>query len=58
MERGQEVLVEDLKKLLKEAEDGEFGEFSNKKYPTPKLTLADELYNLRMNVINGKYDAV
>ena len=56
METGQQALINDLKELLAEAEAGEFGDFTNKKYPAPKMALAEKLHELRQNVINGKYD--
>lgn len=56
MEKGQENLVADLKELLAEAEAGEFGDFTNNKYPAPKIALAEKFKELRDNVINGKYD--
>lgn len=55
-EKGQELLVQELKELLHEAEAGEFGDFTNSKYATPKIVLAEKLHNIRENVINGKYD--
>jgi len=56
MENGEKILVQDLKELLAEAEAGEFGDFTNNKYPAPKMALAEKFYELRQNVINGKYD--
>lgn len=56
LEKGQQALVQDLKALLAEAEAGEFGDFSNEKYAAPKMELGQKLYDLRQNVINGKYD--
>lgn len=56
LEKGQQILVDDLKALLSEAEDGEFGDFSNEKYAAPKMALAEKFLELRRNVINGKYD--
>lgn len=56
MENGQKVLVKDLENLLEEAKTGEFGDFTNKKYPAPKIALAEKFNQLRENVINGKYD--
>jgi len=49
-------LVEDLEKLLSEAKAGEFGDFTNEKYPAPKMALAEQLLQLRQNIINGRYD--
>lgn len=56
LEAGQQILVTDLEILLEEAKDGEFGDFSNRKYAAPKVALAARLHELRENVINGKYD--
>jgi len=56
LEKGTIILINDLKELLEEAEAGEFGDFTNNKYPAPKMALAEKLYCLRQNVINGKYD--
>lgn len=56
LEKGQKILVDDLKALLVEAEAGEFGDFTNQKYGAPKMALAEKLHELRQNVINGKYD--
>ena len=56
IEKGQEILAIDLRELLQEVENGEFGDFTNDKYPTPKITLAQKFHELRQNVINGKYD--
>jgi len=50
------LLVEDLEKLLAEAKAGEFGDFTNEKYPAPKMALAEQLLQLRQNVIDGRYD--
>ena len=56
LEKGQRVLVNDLKELLLDAEAGQFGDFSNDKYPAPKLELMAQLQTLRDNVMKGKYD--
>lgn len=56
LEKGQQVLVTDLKEFLVEAEAGEFGDFSNKKYAAPKMALAEKLHELNQNVKSGKYD--
>lgn len=56
LEKGCKILVQDLKDLLIEAERGEFGDFTNNKYPAPKMALAEILNTLRENVMSGKYD--
>lgn len=56
MEKGQQILIEDLKNLLAEAEAGEFGDFTNNKYATPKMVLRAKLLELAENVMHGKYD--
>ena len=56
IEKGQEVLIKDLEELLAEVKVGEFGDFTNKKYPAPKVALREKLLELSENVIKGKYD--
>lgn len=56
MEKGQEILIKDLEELLAEAKAGEFGDFSNEKYATPKITLRNKLLALAENVVKGNYD--
>ena len=56
MTKGQQNLIEDLEKLLKETKMGKFVDFTNHKYPAPKKTLASKLFKLRDNVIYGRYD--
>ena len=55
-EDGIKILITDLELLLKEAKEGEFGDFTNNKYPAPKMALAERLLELRNNVISGRYD--
>lgn len=52
----QDLLIKDLKELLAEVEAGEFGDFTNQKYPAPKVALAEKFEGLRQNVIDGRYD--
>jgi len=54
--RRSKKIKQDLENLLEEVNAGEFGDFSNHKYPAPKIALADKLLQLRTNVIDGKYD--
>lgn len=56
LEPGQINLIGDIKELLAEAEAGEFGDFTNEKYPTPKVELRNRLLKLADNVVNGEYD--
>lgn len=56
LDEGSQKLVADLEALLQEAKDGEFGDFTNNKYPAPKMALAGKFLTFRENVINGKYD--
>ncbi len=56
MEQGTQLLITDLEVLLQEAKDGEFGDFTNNKYPAPKSALHSKLTELADNVIKGKYD--
>lgn len=56
MEKGQEILVSDLEALLAEAKAGEFGDFTNTKYDTPKMVLRARLLDMAQAVVDGKYD--
>jgi hypothetical protein len=56
LEEGTKKLIQDLENLLAEAQAGEFGDFTNEKYPAPKTALAEKCRQLRQNVLNGKYD--
>ena len=53
---GQECLIKDLEEILADAKAGQFGKFTNDRYPAPKLELAAQLLEMRDNVIKGKYD--
>lgn len=53
---GQQALHDDVSALLFEIKQGEFGDFTNEKYPAPKVALARKFEELRQNVISGKYD--
>ena len=55
-DKGHERLIEDLKELLKEAENYEFHDFKNTKYATPKVTLHVKLLTIDKKVQNGNYD--
>lgn len=55
-EPGQEVLVSDLKELLAEAEAGEFGDFTNKRYAAPKMQLRAKFLAMAEDVVSGRYD--
>ena len=56
LEKGQQILIADLEELLNEAKTGEFSDFSNEKYATPKVSLRMKFDELGKNVISGKYD--
>lgn len=55
-DEGHLNLLKDIKELLYEAESGEFHDFANEKYAMPKVELSNRLHQIRMNVIEGKYD--
>lgn len=57
LDKGQERLLAHLKAFIAEVEQGEFGDFTNEKYPDPKSVLAGVFQAFRENVINGEYDA-
>lgn len=54
--KGHRALLDDLMSLVFEAVRGEFHDFLNTKYPTPKITLRNKLHILADNVVQGKYD--
>jgi len=56
MENGKEKLVNDISGLLTEAQNGEFGDFTNTKYDSPKSELVNQLMFLIKNTQNGLYD--
>ena len=56
LENGTLVLIKDLEDLIVEAKNGEFGDFTNEKYPAPKVALRNKLSEMADNVIHGKYD--
>ena len=43
-------LRQDVGDLLSEVEKGEFGDFTNNKYPTPKMALVEKLDEIRKKV--------
>lgn len=56
LEEGQKILLKDLRSLVLETEAGEFGDFTNNKYLSPKTALVEKLEALKQNVIEGRYD--
>jgi len=56
MPDGKKNLIEDLEYILEEAKRGEFGDFTNNKYPAPKIALRERLGDLSDNVVRGRYD--
>lgn len=55
-DQGHLNLINDLDALVLEAIRGEFHDFANQKYAMPKVELSNRLHQIRMNVIEGKYD--
>ena len=41
LEKGTTTLIKDLESLIEEAKNREFGDFTNQKYPAPKIALAE-----------------
>lgn len=56
LEPGQVSLIEDLENLLVEVRAGEFGDFTNEKYPLPKVELRKKFLEMADRVANGEYD--
>ena len=55
-DKGHDALVEDLKDLLKKAEDFQYHDFKNTEHPTPKMALQSQLMTMAREVVDGKYD--
>lgn len=53
---GHVKLMNDLDALVLDAAKGEFHDFANQKYAMPKVELSNRLHQIRMNVVEGKYD--
>ncbi len=53
---GHMALLEDIRKLLSEAESMEFHDFCNRKYATPKVELRNQLLKIADQVVEGRYD--
>ena len=51
-----ELLVAHLEAIKDDAVKGEFGDFTNNKYPAPKMELVAQLENIIKNTKNGLYD--
>ena len=56
LEKGQQVLINDLIELLSEVKAGEFGDFASQKYTMPKMAIITRFEEFVKNVKNGKYD--
>lgn len=57
LDKGQKILEQELQNLLVAVQEGDFGDFTNEKWHTPKVILAEIFASMRQNVIDGKYDA-
>lgn len=53
---GHDKLMQDIADLGYEAQNYEFHDFKNKKYPTPKVELRSRLLAMADAVVEGKYD--
>jgi len=53
---GHLTLIHTLKSLLKEAEEFEFHDFKNTKYPFPKMELHARLSAIMAHVVEGSFD--
>ena len=56
VDQGHENLMKDLSELFGEAIEGEFGDFTNSKYETPKVALIKRLGVLSSLAQSGRYD--
>ena len=53
---GHNALMTDLTLLLKDANEFQFHNFKNSRYPTPKVALILRLDEIAKNTKEGKYD--
>jgi hypothetical protein len=53
---GHDLLIADLRNLLRDAEAFEFHDFMNGKYAAPKVALHTALLRIDSNVSEGRYD--
>ena len=51
-----DLLVAHLKDITRLAEEKEFHDFANERYPAPKMELVAQLENIIKNTKNGLYD--
>ena len=56
MDKDHENLVRDIKTLLSDAEDHQFDDFQNSRYPAPKIALREALLVMAKRVEEGAYD--
>ena len=56
LDRGHDLLIQDLKELLSEAEDYQFHDFKNSEHAAPKVALVGRLEAIKENTIDGLYD--
>jgi hypothetical protein len=55
-QKGHWKLIMDIEYLLREAQEFQFDDFKNTKYPFPKKALHDKLAKMIENVVDGTYD--
>lgn len=56
IDHGHKGLVEDVRKLFREANDHEFHDYKSKKYPMPKVALVATLERMISRVKAGYYN--
>ena len=56
MKTPNDILIEDLEKILEEVKNKEFTDFENEKYDMPKVELVKQLQEIIEKVKNGTYD--
>lgn len=54
--KGENILIKKLQELLDDARNGEFGDFTNVKYATPKMVLRNKFLELAQDVVEGVFD--
>lgn len=53
---GHILLLADIKAVQMNAEEGEYHDFANEKFPAPKMALVEHLRAMMDKAMNGAYD--
>lgn len=56
MKENYQKLIDELRELYQLANAGEFSDFDNTMFATPKMELVKRLENIKQNAMKGEYD--